>query len=192
MQSNSDVLKKDLDFKNLCYIYFSEFRFHKTKENLLKRTSEKMKEPILAVKIIVFGIIIVILSSLTNFHFLKTSSFVMVEQIIKVMILKVWRFDRWSLTVSIRRGNFATIRWGIFLPRNLLWLFRNLTYTWILRDLSRRFADLKISVSGSLPVKFGNKIFPKKIFISPKDAAWNFRGTPLKSFSVSDSLKWCK
>ena len=72
------------------------------------------------------------------------------------------------LTVSIRKGNFATIRWGIFLPRNLLWLFRNLTNTWILRDLSRRFADLKISVSDSLPVKFGNKIFPKNFLLAQK------------------------
>ena len=59
----------------------------------------------------------------------------------------------------------------------------------IVRDLNKGFTELKISISGSLPVKFGNKIFPKKIFIGSKDAASNFRGTSLKNFSAWSSLR---
>ena len=60
----------------------------------------------------------------------------------------------------------------------------NFLYFGIVHDSNKRFAEFIISVSGSLPVKFGNKIFPEKNFISPKDVSSNFRGTPLKNFPV--------
>ena len=62
-----------------------------------------MKEPILAVKIIVFGLIIVILSSFANSNFLKSSSVVMVDVVIKVMV-----FDN----LAIRQMEFEVTKNG--------------------------------------------------------------------------------
>ena len=39
-----------------------------------------------------------------------------------------------------------------------------------------------IVISGPLPVKLPIKNLPQKIFIAPKDAPWNFRGSPLWQF----------
>ena len=39
-----------------------------------------------------------------------------------------------------------------------------------------------IVISGPLPVKLPIKILPQKIFIAPKDAPWNFRGSPWGQF----------
>ena len=46
---------------------------------------------------------------------------------------------------------------------------------YILWGLKSRFQFSKISISGSLPVKFEDKKFLKNFFIAPKDAALNFR-----------------
>ena len=43
---------------------------------------------------------------------------------------------------------------------------------------------LKMSISGSLPVKISSNFFFLKIFIAPKVPPWNFRGSLLSYFSA--------